>query len=157
MVSFVAGQKKLATAVAKYSSYFGAKVQKHIILKEITPMKRIYINDLILNIIIILLCIALPIVVSVMSKDDVKTALVSVDGQEVKQLPLSENACFGINGMTVEVRDGAANVTHSDCPDGLCVKMKEAKNVGDSIICVPNKVSVRIVGTGRGEADVVAG
>lgn len=121
-------------------------------------MKKLYLNDLILNILIILLCISIPICLSVLAQNEEKTVLVSADGQTVKELPLDENADFGINGVTVEINDGKVAVTHSDCPDGLCMKMKNAENVGDSIICVPNKVSVRIVGDGIEKgADVIAG
>ena len=121
-------------------------------------MKRIYINDIILNIIIILLCISVPICFSVLSKGDEKNAVVSVDGEIIKEMPLTENGTLDVEGVVIEVDNGTVRVVKSDCPDSLCVKMKKAQNVGDSIICVPNKVSVRIVGTCDDEgADVVAG
>ena len=120
-------------------------------------MKKIYLNDIILNILIILCCISVPICLSLFAGNDEKSVVVSVDGKVVKQLDLSEDEVFEINGVKVEIKDGTAKVTDSDCPDKLCMDMKKAKNVGDSIICVPNKVSVKIVGTGEKEADVVAG
>ena len=119
--------------------------------------RKLYLNDLILNILIILLCISVPICLSLFADDEEKSAVISADGKVVKELSLSEEAVFEINGVTVEIKDGTARVTHSDCPDGLCMDMKKAENVGDSIICVPNKVSVKISGTGEKEADVVAG
>lgn len=120
-------------------------------------MKKIYLNDIILNILIIIVCISVPICFSLFSADKEKSVVVSVDGKVVKEISLSENAVFEVNGVTVEIKDGKAKVTHSDCPDRLCMDMKKAENVGDSIICVPNKVSVKIIGTGEKEADVVAG
>lgn len=121
-------------------------------------MKKLYLNDLVLNILIILLCISVPICLSVLAHNEEKTVLISVNGETVKELPLSEDAQFHINGVNVEIKDGKASVPHSDCPDGLCTKMKKAENIGDSIICVPNMVSVRVAGSGvTREADVIAG
>lgn len=121
-------------------------------------MKKLYINDTILNILIILLCISVPICLSVFAHDGKKTAIVSVDGEKVKEMPLSQNSSFYVEGMEIVVQNGKVNVTRSDCPDGLCMNMKHAEKVGDSIICVPNKVSVRIVGGDNEKgADVVAG
>ncbi|MBQ7400228.1 MAG: NusG domain II-containing protein [Clostridia bacterium] len=121
-------------------------------------MKKLYRNDLILNLIIILICIAVPITLSVTSHDEDKTAIISVDGVVAREIPLTRNEDVCFEGVFITVNDGKASVTNADCPDGLCMKMKEAKNVGDSIICVPNKVSVRIVGHTDGEgADVIAG
>lgn len=121
-------------------------------------MKKLYLNDIILNILIILLCISVPICLSVFSKDDEKTAVVSYDGNEERRINLSEDFTYQTHGVEVTVENGRAYVSNSSCPDGLCMKMKPAENVGDSIICVPNKVSVRIAGNGVEKgADVVAG
>ena len=121
-------------------------------------MKKLYLNDIILNIIIILLCVSIPICLSVFSKDDEKTAVVSYDGNAERVINLSEDFTYQTHGVEVTVENGRAYVSNTNCPDRLCMKMKEAQNVGDSIICVPNKVSVRIVGMGAKKgADVVAG
>lgn len=121
-------------------------------------MKKTHRNDLILNIIIILLCISVPICLSVLSKDEVKTAVISYDGHEERRINLTEDFTYQTHGVEVTVENGVACVSATNCPDGLCMKMKHAENVGDSIICVPNKVSVRIVGNGEKKgADVVAG
>ena len=127
------------------------------ITKRTSMKKKLYINDIILNLIIILLCIAVPVGIYLTTKDETKTVAVSVDGREVWKQSVDEDGLCEANGVVVTVRDGKAYVTHSDCPDGLCMDMKKAQNVGDSIVCVPNRVSVKIVGDGEKEADVVAG
>ena len=121
-------------------------------------MKKIYRNDLILNILIILLCVSIPICFSVLTKNDEKTVIInSVDGSSF-EMSLENDGFVEISGVTVVIKDGKARVTHSDCPDGLCMKMKDAQNIGDSIICIPNKVTVRIAGNGEKKgADVIAG
>lgn len=121
-------------------------------------MKKLYLNDLILNILIILLCILVPICLSVFSKDGEKAVLVSYDGNAERVINLSEDFTYQTHGVEVTVENGKAFVSNTNCPDRLCMKMREAENVGDSIICVPNKVSVRIVGNGEKKgADVIAG
>lgn len=121
-------------------------------------MKKIYRNDLILNILIILVCISIPICLSVFSENEEKTAVISYDGNVERRINLSEDFTYQTHGVEVTVEEGRAFVSNTNCPDGLCMKMKDAQNVGDSIICVPNKVSVRIVGNGVEKgADVVAG
>ncbi len=121
-------------------------------------MKKIYRNDLILNIIIILLCILVPICLSVLAEDEEKTAVISYNGNVERIVNLSEDFIYWTHGVEVMVEGGKAHVSNSNCPDGLCMRMKAADTVGDSIICVPNKVSVRIDGVGEKKgADVVAG
>jgi len=121
-------------------------------------MKKLYLNDTILNIIIILLCISVPICLSVFAKDEEKTAVISYDGNTERVINLSEDFTYFTHGVEVTVENGKAYVSNTSCPDRLCMKMKDAENVGDSIICVPNRVSVRIVGHGENKgADVVAG
>ena len=119
--------------------------------------KKLYRNDVILNLIIIVLCAVVPLCIVLSTGNEKKTAVVSIDGKSVYELPLEKNGEFSTNGVTVTVIDGCAKVSVSDCPDGLCMNMKRAENVGDSIICIPNRVSVKIVGDGEKGADVVAG
>ncbi len=120
-------------------------------------MKKLYRNDIILNIIIILICIAIPVAIGIASNGE-KTLVISYDGDVVKEISLMQNEAYNIHGVEVTVENGTAFVSETNCPDRLCMKMSKAKNVGDSIICVPNKVSVRIVGRNDAKgADVVAG
>lgn len=46
----------------------------------------------------------------------------------------------------VVIKDGIANVTDADCPDKLCVHQGEINSVGQSIICLPHKLTVTIIG-----------
>ena len=120
--------------------------------------KRLYINDLFLNIFIILLCLIIPFALT-LKKNDGGVAVISYDSDVVKRINLEDNYVLcNLHGVNITVKDGEVFVSGSSCPDQLCVNMKKAKNIGDSIICVPNRVSVRIEGVSKdGEADVVAG
>lgn len=48
--------------------------------------------------------------------------------------------------MRVEVADGSVRVTQSSCPDGLCMRMGAITRAGESIVCLPNRVSVVLAG-----------
>lgn len=71
------------------------------------------------------------------------------DGQLVKELFLDEDQTIRLTGAysnTVEIRDGKAAITETDCPGADCVHSGWISSAGRSIICLPNRVEVRIVG-----------
>ena len=68
---------------------------------------------------------------------------ITIDGNETNRLVISE---------------GYADMTHADCPDGLCVASPKISKAGQSIICLPNKVVVEIIGgaeAGKEQPDAV--
>lgn len=50
--------------------------------------------------------------------------------------------------VVVRVDEGRARVTEADCPDQVCVKGGEIGSPGQSLVCLPNSVTVRIGGGG---------
>ena len=78
-------------------------------------------------------------------------AEVSVDGETVYELPLSENTerlITGTDGGTNKliISDGVCYITEADCPDKLCIKQGKISKNGESIICLPHKLVVTIRG-----------
>ncbi len=76
---------------------------------------------------------------------------VQVDGVTVVTLPLDTDTTYVIDGAggghnTLVIADGRATVTEATCPDGVCVRHRAIDRAGQSIICLPNKVVVRVVG-----------
>ncbi len=47
----------------------------------------------------------------------------------------------------VVVRNGEAHVADSPCPAKICVKTGKISHTGQIIVCIPNKVIVRVIGT----------
>ena len=60
----------------------------------------------------------------------------------------------GYNEITVSA--GGIAVTDADCPDRLCVNQKAISYQGESIICLPHKLTVTIEGGEHGSVDAVA-
>ena len=86
-------------------------------------------------------------------------AVVSVDGKEIAGLPLSEDTVYRIEGVDgyneLVIEDGRAYLSDADCPDKLCVKMGSISKEGESIICLPHKVVIRITGGEENDVDVM--
>ena len=87
---------------------------------------------------------------------------VRVDGAVVGTFPLSEETEYEIAGIggynRLVIEGGEAYLEEADCPDGLCVGMGKISRSGQSIICLPHKVVVDIVGGDEEPAvDVTAG
>ena len=76
-------------------------------------------------------------------------ASVIKDGKEILQIDLKYDKVYEIEGntskMIIEVHSGKLHVKSSGCPDKICVHHDEVSNVGDEIICIPNKVIIRVV------------
>ena len=68
------------------------------------------------------------------------------------QCPLTSEGVFEAGSVTVAVENGAARVTASDCPDQLCVNSRSVDAPGESIVCLPNRVSVVIKGEHAADA-----
>lgn len=120
--------------------------------------KTLYVNDIILNCVIVAFCIAVPLIIKTRQNGGNLTVVVSgKDGFE-ERFSLSDNVTMEHDGVVIKICQNKVSVISSDCPDGLCVKTKDAKDIGDSIVCVPNKVSVKIASERMAKgADVVAG
>lgn len=82
-------------------------------------------------------------------KEDGQVVQIYQDGQLVQEFSLAENRTFEIGGKyhnKIEIRDGQAAVTESDCPGEDCVHSGWIGEAGHSVICLPNRVEVRIAG-----------
>lgn len=87
-------------------------------------------------------------------------AVVTVDGEEWRRYPLSESmeteiaTGYGTNYLVIV--DGKASVIEADCPDGLCVRQRDIRYEGETIVCLPHKLVVEIKGGEDGEIDGIA-
>ena len=77
---------------------------------------------------------------------------ISVAGQVTERLPLNVDAQRliagegGTNRLVIE--NGTARVVEADCPDILCVRHVPISRPGQSILCLPHRVAVTVVGDG---------
>lgn len=86
-------------------------------------------------------------------------AVVSVDGRVRGEYSLSEDISvmieteFGTNRLII--KDGKAFVTDASCPDGICVAHRAIHREGESIVCLPNRLTVTVTGNGSGSPDLI--
>lgn len=82
---------------------------------------------------------------------------VEIDGEIVATYSLSADGEYEIGeGNILTIKDGKAYMSYADCPDKTCVKTRAISNSGESIICLPNRVSVRVVAEDNGGADLIS-
>lgn len=84
------------------------------------------------------------------NKDSGETVVIETDGKVVETLPLDTDAQReiatddgGINVLVI--KDGSAEMTNANCPDGICTNHKPINKSGETIICLPHKVVVSVV------------
>lgn len=81
---------------------------------------------------------------------------VHIDGVLLGSWPLAEDHTVEIGETNrLAIKDGQADMIWADCPDLLCVHQHKISRVGESIICLPNKVVVSIVGEDPQDVDAV--
>ena len=121
-------------------------------------MKR---NDYILIICILMLTAAVVVWMEisrrgVTSEDAV--VVVSIDGQEYGRYPLNQDNITTIeledaSYNVLEIRDGYAEISEASCRDQICVKHFHIHYSGETIVCLPNKLIVEIVGGDEDDID----
>lgn len=120
-------------------------------------MKR---NDFILIIVIVIIA-TIGLLYLNLSKDSGDKVIIEVDGEIYKELPLDVDTTVEIEGVNngtnqLVIKGGHADMVDASCPDKICVHQTEIQNNGESIICLPNKVIVRIESSKQSDADIIA-
>ena len=87
-------------------------------------------------------------------------AVVECDGEELLRQELSavssetEYEFTGADGikLTVLISPEGAQISRSDCTDNICVRTGRLERAGESAICLPAKLSVRLEGGAGADA-----
>lgn len=122
-------------------------------------MKKLKIGDITVIAVIIIFTIGLYVYGGISSKEG-RTVLVVCDGKETlyslsepREIPIDSN---GVS-LAVVIENGYAYVKDSDCPNKSCMNMGKISENGQTLVCVPAKVYVKIVGEEAEEYDVSIG
>jgi len=117
-------------------------------------MKNIKLADIILFITINIMALILIVLPPAFMKNSSKTLEIWQDGEIACWKSLPSNDSIAVDGVIFEIDGDRIKVVFADCPDGLCMKTGQIKNIGESIVCLPNKVIAKI--TGKSEVDSIA-
>jgi len=67
--------------------------------------------------------------------------------------PLNKNTLISVRGLRgpykIEIKDNRVRAIEADCPLQLCIKKGWINRDGDSIVCIPNRVIIRIEKKGQ--------
>lgn len=96
-------------------------------------------------------------------KSGAPVVVIEQNGQEVRRVELSSIiqpetlVLEGENSVTVLLEPGQVSIVHSDCPDQICVNTGVLTRPGQSAVCLPARVAVRIVGETQSGVDGMTG
>ena len=113
--------------------------------------------------VIIVLVLALALAVALpfyLRPSDVLTCEIVQDGETVRTVALTDtvNETVTIEGAVtnhIEITSEGVRFSESDCPDQVCVRSGLLTRAGQSAVCLPNRVIVRLTGAAASEVDAV--
>lgn len=74
-----------------------------------------------------------------------KRLIITKDGDITGSYALDEDILINIGEANVcEIKDGHAYMKSADCPDQSCVRSHPISDTGENIVCLPNKVVLKI-------------
>lgn len=124
------------------------------------PLEKKHRNDIILAAVLLFAALAAFAVIQLTKKSG-GYAVVVQEGKEIASYPLSEDISVTFQSSnggynTLVIKDGKADVTEADCPDKLCVNQHSISFNGETIVCLPNKLVVKIVSGEEADVDIIA-
>lgn len=112
-----------------------------------------YKSDIILIVVVIAVGLAALLIQRLTLKTG-KTVLVVVSGRETEHFSLNEDITYKIefkedSRLSEEynilvIRDGQAYISEATCSEQICVKHNAISNTGETIVCLPHKLTIEI-------------
>ena len=106
----------------------------------------------------ILLVALLFLVFTLVLRKPGSVAVVQINGEVAGEYSLSEDGVFVLNGgtNTLVIEGGEAYLIDSDCPDHTCERTGKIRYVGQTIVCLPNRLSITVEGDADDGVDLVS-
>lgn len=82
------------------------------------------------------------------------------NGELLRECSLAQDDSFLVEGEysnRVRIQNGEVRVIASDCPGEDCVHSGGIRGAGRAIVCLPNRMELRLVGTAAADIDITAG
>lgn len=92
--------------------------------------------------------------------NDALTVEIRQSGELIAAYPLSEDRTVTVGGdydTVIVIRSGTVWVESSSCPGADCIHRGKISAAGRSIVCLPNRVEIRLVGAAPGDVDIAVG
>ena len=117
-------------------------------------MKKKHIADIFLILGLFVLTIILSIFIYKKQLTDNLYVEVSIDGKIDSRFVIDKDVEIMLStGNKLIIKDGLVSIHEANCPDKLCIKQGSISKMNESIICLPNKLIVRIVQDKKSSAE----
>lgn len=115
-------------------------------------------TDFIFIAVILLIALILFVINRIYFTVDGNKVVVIIDNVESATYSLDEDISTIIEGVdggtnTLLIENGKADIIHASCPDKLCVNQHGVSRTGESIVCLPNKVVVKVISSSSDNQD----
>ena len=105
-------------------------------------------NDILLLVILLVIGLLIPLGYRFFHHSTGDAITITIDGVLWRTLPLSSDTTIDIPGIggtnTLHIKNGQASIAEADCPDKLCVHQSSIRHNGESLVCLPHKVIVKV-------------
>lgn len=93
---------------------------------------------------IIIICSLISIFFININKEKGKIVIVKINGVEESRYKISENGEYILNNGTniMCINDGKVYMLYANCDDHICINQGEINEIGESIVCLPNRISI---------------
>ncbi|WP_302627018.1 NusG domain II-containing protein [uncultured Eubacterium sp.] len=110
-------------------------------------MKKYKADIVLIVILVIIAFISYIVIYNFMSKQG-DVVEVYLEAKLIKKVPLDTDTEFEVkidnHVNVVRVEKGFVFMLDADCPDKLCQKQGKIHNSGETIVCLPNKIVIRV-------------
>lgn len=108
-------------------------------------------KEILLIIFILFIACILLLVNRIVFSKPARQVEISVNGEVIKTLSLNQDREILVNGYKggtnrVVIKDQKVHISEATCPDKLCIHQGWIEHTGESLVCLPNRVIVRIIG-----------
>lgn len=92
------------------------------------------------------------------TREDGAKVIVRVDGAYLEEYSLYDDGEYILNGGTniLCIEGGCAYLKNANCPDLLCVKQGKISKTGQTITCLPNKLTVTVYGAKQKAPELIS-
>ncbi|MBQ7015933.1 MAG: NusG domain II-containing protein [Firmicutes bacterium] len=106
-------------------------------------------NDIILAVVMILVAAAGFLWYN-LAKEEGAAVMLIQNGEEVQSFSLNDEVEYLIETEDdsfnlLVIQGGKAFMKEASCPDQICVNHRPVSNVGETIVCLPNEIVIKVI------------
>jgi len=106
-------------------------------------------RDIILIIIIVAIIGQLLFINKFMALKNADKVVIYFNNKLYRECSINDEETINIKSAGIDnvisIHDGGVEMTHANCPDKVCVKTGFISKPGQSIVCIPHKINIKIV------------